>query len=130
MRDSRGSGRTLLLIALLIVTCYFADWTDDYHSYLVSTQYASFESANGRKLPISGGRMDSSAIMAALASRAGAADPQPMSALEAVFGAPLGSSRSATDAGARSLLNRRDLGLSGRSTDREGSTDRGLADRN
>ena len=83
------SGRVFLLIALLLITCYFSDWTDDYLSYWNSVRYVSFEKANGPKISVSGGSMESHTMIATLALR----NAQQPSALEAVFGSPADSSR-------------------------------------
>jgi len=80
------------LIVLLLISCYAADWTDDYYSYSVANRYSVFEAANGRKpLLIGGGGLNSSAMLGAM-RMSGSATTQQTSALEAVFGSPNGSS--------------------------------------
>jgi len=111
MHDSPGgSGRVILLVVLLLLTCWFADWTDDYQSYLNSTRYSAFQSANGRTPIVSGGAMSGGSAMMAMALRsasAGAGLGQ-TSALESVFGGPLGSPSNASD-DSRSARSGRDM---------------------
>src|ERR1041384_1192318 len=57
--------RLVLWIVALLVTCYLADWSDDYYSFAVSEQYASFQSANGWRPQVSGGgHINPSGLMA------------------------------------------------------------------
>ena len=98
MQDSGGSsGRILLLVAVLFAVCYFADWTDDYNSYYNATRYASFATANGQKAPVSGGSMFPKTLAAAFQMRGGATAQHNDSALEAVFGTPVGLPQSDAD---------------------------------
>ena len=50
------------LIALLLVVCYVADWSDDNYSYWVATRARAFNSANGPKQPLSGGGLDTTSV--------------------------------------------------------------------
>lgn len=77
-------GRTAVLILLLLVTCYFADWTDDYFSYTVASGYTSGTSSRA----VGGGHMNSSVLLAAFTPTR---SDEKKSALEAVFGTPLGA---------------------------------------
>src|SRR5690348_8525872 len=98
MKDSPGgSGRVILLVALLLVTCYVADWTDDYSSYTVFTQSSAFQSANGFKPPVSGGSMASSTMLASFGLPSTSGNTRQISTMETVFGSPLGSTSGATD---------------------------------
>lgn len=98
MRLSPGSsGRTILLVVLLLAACYFADWTDDYSSYSNAARYASFETANGPRRSVSGGSMFAASFTAALAARANTTAEKPGSTIDAVFGAPFGLPQSDAD---------------------------------
>ncbi len=90
-RSPRNSGSIAVLIALLLVVCYLADWTEDFSSYWNAVRYSSFESANGLKAPISGGSTDTSTLLASFAFRARKGSGEGSSALEAVYGAPISS---------------------------------------
>ena len=104
MSDVQGRNGVLgLLIGLLLLTCWAADWTDDYHSYAVANRYAVFQAANGANLARpSGGSMDVSAMTAALSARSSAARKTD-SALEATFG-PLYSGDDTRESDRDSLL--------------------------
>ena len=92
MHSPAGSGRVFCLVALLLAACYIADWSDDYASCTVSTQYSTFASANGYKPPISGS-IRNDATLASLTLRGAGAGT---SGLEAAFGNPIGSATSAS----------------------------------
>ena len=106
--SSRRPGRIFVLVLILFATCYFADWTDDYNSYYNATRYTAFQTANGRKAPLSGGGLISTGMMAALTMKQEPAVQQ-SSALEAVFGSPIGSSQPGND-GARTSLAQTRMG--------------------
>ena len=92
-----SSSRIILLVVLLLVTCYFADWTDDYNSYYNAARYASFETANGPRRSVSGGSMFSSSMTAALAARSSTTAQDSRSALDEVFSGPIGLPQSDAD---------------------------------
>ena len=84
--------RLVLWIVALLVTCYFADWSDDYYSFAVSEQYASFQSANGWRPQVSGGgHINPSGLMASFRTVSRDGEQLPVSTMEAVFGSPLGN---------------------------------------
>lgn len=116
MHPSPGSGRVLLLVVLLVATCFLADWTDDYYSFAVATEYSVLQNANGHRLPVSGGVSSSeSAAFAAFSLRPKAGAPQ-ASALETVFGSS-GSTTSDDAAPNRLSLSSRSLGRTASSAD-------------
>ena len=100
MRDLVGGfGRTkVILVLLLLVTCYVADWSDDLYSFSVASCYSAFREANPTLLKSydgGGGGMNSSSMLTALAQLKNAGqERQASSGLESVFGSPLGSSSS------------------------------------
>jgi hypothetical protein len=97
MHDSPGgSGRVILLVVLLLVTCYVADWTDEYTGYTVFAQYSAFQSANGHRSTVLGGSMASSAMLASIGLRSPMGVTQ-ASAIETVFGKPMTSPGAAAD---------------------------------
>ena len=95
------------LIALLLVVCYLADWTDDNYSYWLSTRSRTFHSANGPSMPLSGGGLDTTRLFMrggqwklsgeTAAQNAGTQTAR-SSVIESVFGSPLGATSSTDDA--------------------------------
>jgi hypothetical protein len=85
-------------VVALLLTCYAADWTDDYHSYCVAARYSAFETANGARPRITGGGagMHSSLMAAGLSSRSLSDDQTGSSVLESVFGLPPGATEPAS----------------------------------
>ena len=104
MSDVRRPGGAMAwLIALLLVTCYAADWTDDLYSYTVANRYSAFQEANGHTpAVIGGGGMNSSAMAGAMRMSGSATDQLHTSALDAVFGSPYGPSPEGVAGGLRS----------------------------
>ena len=98
MQDSvNGSGRTkVILILLLLATCYVADWSDDTYSFAVASRYTAFENANPKLKALigGGGSMNSSSMLSAMAQANSASQEKQSSALESVFGTAWGASGS------------------------------------
>ena len=115
MQDSvNGSGRTkVILILLLLATCYVADWSDDTYSFSVASCYTVFHEANPTLLKSydgGGGGMNSSSMLTALAQLKNAGqERQTNSGLESVFGSPLGSSSSNSSQAQSARLKAREL---------------------
>ena len=129
MRKS-GSGRTVLLVILLLIGCYFADWTDNNNSYWAATRWRAFQTANGRPQTVSGGAYDDSRMFLATSrdlvnGRSPNSKAANSSVLESVFGAPLGepsaSSSSANDDGNASSMSNTNRALRGASNGRLGA---------
>ena len=90
--STRGSGRRItLLIVVLLISCYLADWSDDTCTSAVASRSTAFARAN-RKASVfegSGGRgMNSRLMLAGLARMNLSLDKERRSALEVVFGPP------------------------------------------
>lgn len=86
---ARGTGREALLALALIVVACFADWSDDWFSYRNAARYHEFEYANGAPNQIGGGGFGFSGAF--FASFIPGVAGNRNSAIESVYGSPLGS---------------------------------------
>ncbi len=89
-RSTARPGRTIVLVLLLLATCYFADWSDDNLSYNI----AQINYAAGQQMrSVGGGTLNEAAMLSSFArNRASGKD----SALETVFGSPLDGAQNQT----------------------------------